>query len=357
MDFNQRKDLISHLEQARGSRVLCYILSDRESFPPVPGFSTMLSGEPHLLFIDQLRAIGKVPQLDVFLYTRGGATDSVWPFVNLLREFGERLTVIVPFRAHSAGTLLCLGADEVIMADAAELSPIDPTTGNQFNPIDPSNPQSRFGISVEDVVAYFKLGEERAGIYQEAYKLEILKELTQKVHPLALGNVQRIYMQIRLLARKLLALHLNEDENKQKIDQIIKALTEELYSHIHSISRREAIALMGDWVRTPSEKETSIIWDLFNSYADTINLRQKFQVPEFMSDEQARDLKVFGGFIESTEISHIYTTDIKIIQRPNLPQNVQVQVPPGSVIPLTGFSRSYEFSIQQMGWNINEKGV
>jgi hypothetical protein len=277
--------------------------------------------------------------------------------VNLLRVYGERLTVIVPFRAHSAGTLICLGADEVVMTDAAELSPIDPTTGNQFNPADPSNPQSRFGISVEDVVAYFELGEKRAGITQEAYRLEILKELTQKVHPLALGNVQRVYMQIRRLARKLLALHLNEEVNEQKIEQIITALTEEFYSHVHSINRREAITLMGDWVRSPSEEEALIIWDLFKSYSNTINLHQKFQLPEYMSDEQTRDLTVVGGFIESTEFSHIYTTDIKVNQRPNLPPNVQIQISPGSTIPLMpGFSRSYEFSIQQMGWKINDKG-
>jgi hypothetical protein len=76
-----------------------------------------------------------------------------------------------------------------------------------------------------------------------------------------------------------------------------------------------------------------------------------------MSDEQTRDLTVVGGFIESTEFSHIYTTDIKVNQRPNLPPNVQIQISPGSTIPLMpGFSRSYEFSIQQMGWKINDKG-
>ena len=63
MAYQQRKDLISNLERIRDSRVLCYILSDRESFPPIPGFSTQLSGEPHILFIDQLRAIGKTRQL------------------------------------------------------------------------------------------------------------------------------------------------------------------------------------------------------------------------------------------------------------------------------------------------------
>ena len=246
----------------------------------------------------------------------------------------------------------------MVMTDLAELSPIDPTTGNQFNPADPANPQNRFGISVEDVGAYFELSDKRAGISTEIYKIEVLKELTKEVHPLALGNVQRVYMQIRRLARKLLELHKNEEVDAQKIDQVIKALTEEFYSHVHAISRTEAMALMNNWVCTPTENEAPVIWDLFNAYAETLNLRQKFQLPVYMGDEQIKDLTVIGGFIESTETSHIFNTAMKVIQRPNLPPNVQIQIPQGSAIPLVaGFSRSYEYSIQQMGWEANEQGA
>jgi hypothetical protein len=53
-----------------------------------------------------------------------------------------------------------------------------------------------------------------------------------------------------------------------------------------------------------------------------------------MGDEISRDLNVIGVFIESTELSHIYATDMKVLQRPNLPSNVQVQVPAGNALPL-----------------------
>lgn len=359
MGYQERKELISGLERVRGSRVLCYFLSDRGTFPPkIPGYSTQLSSEPHLLFVDQLRAIGRTSQLDLFLYTRGGATDSIWPLVSLLREYCEKLTVIVPFRAHSGGTLICLGADEAIMTEIAELSPIDPTTGNQFNPLDPANPRSRFGISVEDVAAYFEMAEELAGIEQESHKLEVLKQLTDEVHPLALGNVQRVYMQIRQLARSLLALHVDGREAEQKIDNITKWLTEELYSHTHYISRSEAMPLLGDWVRPPTEEEETVIWDLFNSYAETLELRSKFNLPEYMGDEQTRDLSVAGGFIESTEFSHIFRTDLKVMQRPNLPSNVQVQVAAGSPLPLVPWvSRAYDYGIQRQAWRVNDEEV
>jgi hypothetical protein len=96
MSFIQRKDLISQLERARNSRVLSYFLSDRETFPPsVPGYLTGLGTEPQLLFMDQLRSIGKTRQIDLFLYTRGGDTNAVWPLISLLREHCDKLTVIV----------------------------------------------------------------------------------------------------------------------------------------------------------------------------------------------------------------------------------------------------------------------
>jgi hypothetical protein len=356
--YSDRKKLITSLETLRGSRVLSYILSDRESIPVVPGFSTQLASEPQLLILDQLKAIGKTKNLDVFLFTRGGATDSVWPLISLLRQYGEHITVFVPFRAHSAGTLICLGADEVVMSEAGELSPIDPTTGNQFNPPDPTNMQNRFGISVEDVTAYFQLASKRAQITTVEDKIEVFKELTKQVHPLALGNVERVYSQIRRLAHSLLELHLEKNDGSTKTDDIIKALTEEFYSHVHAINRGEAIALLGDWVRAPSDEESLIIWDLFNSYANTLSLRNKFELASFMGDNPFKDLTAIGGFIETTELSHVYLTTLKVIQRPNIPPNVQIQVPPGAALPLApGFTRSYEISPQGMSWKLNEQEI
>lgn len=359
MPHEQRKELIARLEKLRESRVLSYVIPDRESFPPgVPGFSTQLSIEPQLLLADHLRAIGKVKRIDLFLYTRGGATDCVWPLVSLLREYCERLSVLVPFRAHSAGTLICLGADEIVMSDIGQLSPIDPATGNQFNPVDPGNPQSRLGISVEDVAAYFELSETRAGITKEEHKVDALKELTRQVHPLALGNVQRVYMMIRSLARRLLSMHMSEDSDGKRMDAIIKGLTEDFRSHTHAISRREAISLLGDWVRAPEPEEGEAMWALFDQYATDLQLREKFNLPVFMGDEPVKDLDVIGGIVESRAKAHSYRTGMRVIQRPNLPPGVQIQVPPGSPVPLIpGFSRTFEQSILKMSWVLDGVGA
>jgi hypothetical protein len=360
MSLDQRRDLISQLEAVRNSRVLSYFLSDRETFPPsVPGYSTILGTEPQLLFIDQLRSIGRTRQIDLFLYTRGGDTNAVWPLISLLREYCEKLTVIVPSRAHSGGTLICLGANEVVMTQFAELSPIDPTVGNQFNPVDPRNPQNVLGISVEDVAAYFDLCKGKdVGIKDERNLLEALKELTAKVNPLALGNVQRVYLQIRMLAEKLLLLHMDSKHDADRIKKIIEALTTKFYSHVHAITRKEAIPLLGDWVRSPTEEEEPFILALFDSYAETLELRNRFNLPQVIGDEPTHDFQVIGAFIESRELAHIHILELRVMQRPNLPPGVQVQVPPGQPLPLVPWvGRAYDFGIRAMGWRVNSEGV
>lgn len=351
MTYEERQELIQALEAERDSRVITYFLGDRPTHPKgLPGFQTGLATEPMPQFIDALRAIGDVENIDLFLYTRGGNTDSVWPLVSTIREHCENLRVLVPFRAHSGGTLICLAADEIVMAPHAELSPIDPTTGNQFNPQDPNNPANRFGISVEDVAAFFALAEERAGAEDTASTLEVFKELTNEVHPLALGNVQRVYQQIRYLAKKLMGMHM--DVADERANRIVEALTVEFYSHVHAISRREANELLGEpWVSKGTENVQRLMWEMYNQYASELRLREKFNLPEYMGDEQSRRIEVKGGFIETTSNSFAFITKLRCVQRPKLPQGVQLQAAPNSQMQFPGWAgRDYEVQMTASGW-------
>ena len=155
--------LIQNIEGLRGgSRVITYITSDRPG--PV---GARVAPDVIPLFSKQLHEIapnGKVPKIDLFLYSAGGDTMVPWRLVSMIRERCEQFSVLVPYKAHSAATMIALGADEIMMSDLSELSPIDPSTANVFNPPDPTNPQGRIPISVEDVIAYFDLAKNKFGI-------------------------------------------------------------------------------------------------------------------------------------------------------------------------------------------------
>ncbi|GEM_PF-5640360 len=65
-------------------------------------------------------------ELLIILETPGGDPQVVRNWVEIARERFKRLIVAVPGRAKSAGTLLCLAADEVWAGPGSEFGPIDP---------------------------------------------------------------------------------------------------------------------------------------------------------------------------------------------------------------------------------------
>jgi hypothetical protein len=194
----------------------------------------------HLLLLPER----PVKRLDIFLCSNGGDSVVPWRLISLLREYAEQIGVLIPSRAYSAATMLALGADEIVMHPFAEMGPIDPTVSNDFNPVDPTS-QQRVGISVEDVKAYISFVKETVGIRHEDELVKALEILAQKVHPLALGNVERFIAQSRMITRKILLTHMTEEKSKHEIDETIETLASKLYFHGHPINRKEARVELG----------------------------------------------------------------------------------------------------------------
>ncbi|NLJ99803.1 MAG: hypothetical protein GX318_01020, partial [Clostridia bacterium] len=233
MKRETRLALINRMQEIRGSNVITYITGDRENV------STRIAPDIIRVFFRHLEAMGQSERIDLFLYTRGGDVLTPWRLVNLIREYTDHFSILVPFRAYSAGTLIALGANEIVMGKMGELGPIDPSVANSFNPQDPNNPVAKIPVSVEDVSSYITLAMEIGQLKGQEQLVSVFSHLVNKVHPLALGNVQRNYALIRSIARKLLRLHMSA-ENEDLIKDIIDNLTEKLYAHNHMISRREA---------------------------------------------------------------------------------------------------------------------
>ena len=133
MSKDQRQVLIGKIEKLTNSRLICYITGDRR------GLETRIAADVIPLMNDHLRDVGATSKIGLFLYTAGGDSLAGWAIVSLLREFCDRLEVIIPFRALSCGTLIALGADELIMAKGGQLSPVDPSLASPYNPPPRSN--------------------------------------------------------------------------------------------------------------------------------------------------------------------------------------------------------------------------
>ena len=107
-------DLLKRIEKLRDSRVIAYWM----------GPQARISEAAVVPLFDQLKAIGKSKSIDLVLHTNGGDTEAPWRIVTLIREYCDKFSVLILHRAHSAGTLLAMGADEIVMTPLAVLGPM-----------------------------------------------------------------------------------------------------------------------------------------------------------------------------------------------------------------------------------------
>lgn len=224
-----------------------------------------------------------------------------------MREFCEKLAVLIPFRAHSSGTILALGADEIVMGPMGELGPVDPSVANIFNPlVDEKDPKKGpIPISVEDVSAYMTLIKEK-GLTDPAVFSTGLRALTDRIHPLALGNVHRQYLLIRTLSKRLLELHMKREEEKEKIEKIVEVLSEKLYYHEYQISRHEAKEIIGLNILYPSEKIEQLMWELYGGYKEALLLGEEFDFNLLLGNRESNDFLLDSGIIESSNLTHSF---------------------------------------------------
>jgi len=267
--YNRRKEFYKDLENRLNSKLLVYITSDRR------GFETQIARDVIDIFINQLDKIGTVPKISLYLYTRGGETEAAWNIINLLKLYCDELQIIVPNKAHSAGTLICIGANSIIMTKQATLGPIDPNVNTFLNPPIPgAPPQNTFPVSVEAVKGYLAFAKEELSIKDDAALASIMIKLSEAVHPLVLGQVYRTRAQIKMLAEKLL---INQITDPEKIQQIIAFLCSDSGSHDYTINRREATN-MGLKVEEPDEEMYKIIKMIYDDISNELGFETPFDL-------------------------------------------------------------------------------
>lgn len=64
-------------------------------------------------------------ELDLVINSGGGSIHAAYQVIELLRFHAKRIHACVPFYAKSAATLLCLGADRLVVDELTQLGPLD----------------------------------------------------------------------------------------------------------------------------------------------------------------------------------------------------------------------------------------
>lgn len=317
MYIERKKEYLKKISEIRQSNVICYISGDRQNV------STRIAPDIIPVFHNHLERMKNRDNIDLILYTKGGDVLTALRLVQLIYEYTDKFSVLIPFKAYSAGTLVSLGASEIVMTKMAELSPVDPNVTSVFNPEDANNPSAKIPISVEDVYSFIMVAKEIMGIKEDESLAKIFSKLIDYVHPLALGTIHRTYSLIRSVAKKLLLIHMNE-KDEEKINEIIDNLTEKLFSHSYMITRREAkedIKLPITYCNDELEKN---IWNLYKDYEEELLLGKPF-IPEENADMNGR-FAVCCGVIDSLSRTDGYIFE-GVIQRAhdtNITNNVNI---------------------------------
>ncbi len=113
------RPLVEQMERTRGSRVLCVVHD---------AYDTESKRVDELTAVEVLKALSKISEgtpLDIILHTPGGKALEGLQIARALKAHKGKKTVFVPFEAFSAGTIIALAADAIIMSPQANLGPID----------------------------------------------------------------------------------------------------------------------------------------------------------------------------------------------------------------------------------------
>ena len=114
----QRQEIIKQIQDLTGRRLICY----------VSGSDCMIDENDTMPFVDLLHNVTPGEDMELLLHTPGGSIDDAEKLIRMVRsKVGQaEFHIVVPEFAKSAGTLMVLGADCVVMSDMSELGPIDP---------------------------------------------------------------------------------------------------------------------------------------------------------------------------------------------------------------------------------------
>lgn len=343
MSRDARKELISSIEKLRGSRVLAYVTGDRQPAPAQIGDDAIRP------IYEQLRELGRVDKLDLFVYSRGGAIDVPWRIASALREASDEWNILVPFRANSAATLLALGADSIVMGRHGELGPIDPIIDVRRFVAQPGG-QGTFvqdKINVEDLMSYVRFVTERAGLSDQSALAQGLAKLTERIDAVTLGNAYRTHSHIRDVARRML-LSRKKPASEQAMGTIIETLAERVYAHGHAISLKDAQEMGLPAELAPAELDETM-WKLLQEYEGEMKLLQPIDpiVAIADSDLYTEDDAVIA-VVESGSAAHEFTGSIEIRAKRQTPASLNVNLNLTAQLPASLPSQQQPAALQQL---------
>lgn len=123
------RSALSEIQQIRQKPAILYI---SDVINGKGGQDNSIVPKDDLVFAELVNSVPTdVKDIDLIIATPGGSGVQVAKFVDKLRARFENVSIIIPNIAMSAGTILAMSGDEIIMTNNSYIGPIDPQVPNR----------------------------------------------------------------------------------------------------------------------------------------------------------------------------------------------------------------------------------
>jgi len=112
-------ELISDYNKLRQTFTIVYVAAIGKQIP-----DTSLLQADYYMIHDLIRDVDST-KVDIYIETPGGSAEAAEEIVRCLRNRFEQVSFVVSGEAKSAGTIIVLSADEILMTETGSLGPID----------------------------------------------------------------------------------------------------------------------------------------------------------------------------------------------------------------------------------------
>ena len=277
MGLENRKELYRKIEEKRKKPLIVYVTSIRS------GIQVMMASDVIPCIIKQVQQIPKdVKEVDFLIISNGGDPITSLRIISILRERFTKISVLVPYVAYSAATILSLGADEIVMHPYSNLGPVDPQMQVPKN----NQPTSQIHFSSEDISNYIDFLKNDIGITDQAHLTTAFNSLATELGSMEIGYAKRNQQLSLFLSQKMLEGHIKD---KAKASSIAKALMSSYYHHGYAVSRTEAKSV-GLPITNPDDELEVLLWDVWEDFNEEMKCSKAFDpISELLTDPNTKN--------------------------------------------------------------------
>lgn len=219
------------------------------------------------------------------LNSYGGSIYSAVKILNMIRSKCSSLRVVVPQKAKSAATLMCLGADQIIMGEQSELGPLDKPIEhphlegvsisaldviNALNYLQDKARELTRNIAIELMEERFWLNKRDALEIASTIALGLINPIMSKEDPRIISQSLRLLKISERYGKQLLKKGLAKNWNvpdkakKNLINLLISILIWDYPVHSYAIFKDEAMELFPHGIMSSEKFEKwDLIWDFY----------------------------------------------------------------------------------------------